>query len=101
MPFAWAGFFGWPISCNTWAAGASLAGSAGWSRAHAHWQITTRVGVEPPLKRSMIILGATTPKLMARIIEIAVMASAMVARRRSKFAFEYVASCMSPLAILN
>jgi len=28
MPFAWAAFFGWPISCNTWAAGASPAGSA-------------------------------------------------------------------------
>src|SRR5713101_969074 len=89
VPFAWAVFFGWPISCNAWAAGASPAGRArDGVGPHAHSQLTTRVGVEPPPKRSMIIFGATTPKLMARIIAIAVMASAMVARRRSKFAFE-------------
>src|SRR5207245_11792277 len=85
MPFAWAGLLRmadflqhlgcWRESCKQ---------RAGWSRAHAHYQITTRVGVEPPPKRSMIIFGATTPKLMARIIASAVMASAMVARRRSK-----------------
>jgi len=49
---------------------------------------TTRAGPESPPKRSMIIFGATSPKLMARIIAIAVTASAMVARRRSTFAFE-------------
>src|SRR5712692_1611201 len=89
MPFAWTGTSSdgrFPANLGCWRE--SCRQRAGWSRAHAHWQITTRAGVEPPPKRSMIIFGATMPKLMARIIAIAVMASAMVARRRSKFAFE-------------
>lgn len=77
------------IPCNTGATGASPEGSArDGPVAYAQSWITTRIGVEPPPKRSKIIFGATMPKLMARIIAIAVMASPMVARRRSKFAFE-------------
>src|ERR1700757_3050275 len=58
-------------------------------------------GVSLPRKRSMIIFGATTPKLIARITVIALMASPMVASSRSKFAFELLVSCTSPLAVLK
>src|ERR1700733_2210060 len=63
----------WSISCNTWAVDVTSE-RAGWTRIHARWQFMARAGVELPPKRSMIIFGATTPKLIARIIAIAVMA---------------------------
>ncbi len=49
----------------------------------------------------MAIFGTTTPKLIARIIVIAVMPSAIVAPKSSKVVFESWASCRRPLPILN
>jgi hypothetical protein len=53
------------------------------------------------LRRSIAIFGTISPKLIARMIVMAVIASESVALTSSGVAREPPASCTSPLAVLN
>src|SRR5262249_27690761 len=57
--------------------------------------------VRRPARRSIVIFGTMTPKLIARTMLTAVTPSAIVAPNRSNVVFEALASWRRPLAILN
>jgi len=57
--------------------------------------------VAPSARRSMTIFGTMRPKLIAKMIVIAVMPTEIVALKSSKVVFKLLASCRRPLAILN
>ena len=57
--------------------------------------------IDLSLRRSMAIFGIMRPKLIAKMMVVAVTPSAMVAPMSSNVVCEPLASCTSPLAILN